>query len=208
MANLRRSRVLNIPGIRQIQLGELELLVRPSGYFRQKARNIKDFVAFLDDRYSGSLQRMFARPTSELRPELLALHGVGPETADSILLYAGNHPAFVVDVYTRRILARHHIMSYDARYDDMRRRVELALARREPGQRKGVLSSPLPKREAPHKKHYSPSPMSLAPRSMLVQSYNEFHALIVRVGSSHCRKQAQCNGCPLQPYLPGGELRK
>ena len=207
IANLRRSRVLNVSGIRRIPLAKLELLVRPSGYFRQKARNIKGFVAFLDERYSGSLHRMFASPTSELRHELLALNGVGPETADSILLFAGNHATFVVDVYTRRILARHHIMPYEARYDDMRQRVQEALARQDYGDRNGVLASPLPKREASHKKNYSPSPMSRSPRSSLAQSYNELHALIVRVGSSHCRKQAQCDGCPLQPYLPGEELQ-
>ena len=205
MANLRRAGVMNISGIRQTSLGDLELLVRPSGYFRQKARNIKGFVAFLDHRYSGSLHRMLARPTSELRQELLALPGVGPETADSILLYAGNHPAFVVDVYTRRVFARHHIMPYDARYDDLRRRVEEALSRQEPGEPSVAVPSLLPKRETAHKKKYSPSPMSRAPRSRLTQSYNEFHALLVRVGSSHCRKQAQCEGCPLQPYLPRGE---
>ena len=72
-------------------------------------------MSFLDEHYGGSLKRMFAQPTAELRDELLALNGVGPETADSILLYAGNHPVFVVDAYTRRILERHQIVSSAAR---------------------------------------------------------------------------------------------
>jgi hypothetical protein len=78
-------------------------------------------------RYSGSLRHMFARPTAELRDELLALNGVGPETADSILLYAGNHPVFVVDAYTRRILERHGIVSSAATYDEIRLLFEYAL---------------------------------------------------------------------------------
>ena len=88
-------------------LDELETLVRPSGYFRQKARNLRTFIAFLDRQYSGSLNRMFASLLQNFSAELLELNGVGPETADSILLYAGNHPVFVVDAYTRRILHRH-----------------------------------------------------------------------------------------------------
>ena len=94
--------------MRKAPIAELEALVRPSGYFRQKARNLKTFIAFLDQQYSGSLARMFSQPTEKLRAELLALNGVGPETADSILLYAGNHPVFVVDAYTRRVLERRH----------------------------------------------------------------------------------------------------
>jgi endonuclease III len=84
-------------------------------------------VTFLDQRYGGSLARMFARPTAELRGELLALNGVGPETADSILLYAGNHAAFVVDAYTRRILERHQIVSGATSYDEIRQLFEQAL---------------------------------------------------------------------------------
>ncbi len=207
MKNLRCARVLNLAAIRNISVGDLELLIRPSGYFRQKARNIKGLVEFIDQRHGGSLPRMFARPTRDLRAELLDLNGIGPETADSILLYAGNHPAFVVDVYTRRILARHHIMAYDAPYERMRELVEKSLVRHPNNLGYGKVSAPLPKRP-PHKKNYAPSPVSRARRSSLVQGYNELHALIVRVGSSHCRKQAQCDGCPLQPYLPAEEMRK
>lgn len=118
LANLRAARLLSVKGIRDVRLAELERLIRPSGYFRQKAKRLKTFVNFLDQRYSGSLTRLFSRPTAELREELLQLNGVGPETADSILLYAGNHPVFVVDAYTRRILARHEILPEEAAYED------------------------------------------------------------------------------------------
>src|SRR5215471_19844545 len=82
IANLRRARVLHVKGIREIPLPKLEQLIRSSGYFRQKARKLKNFIEFLDSKYSGSLDRMFAQPTGKLRSELLALNGVGPETAD------------------------------------------------------------------------------------------------------------------------------
>ena len=82
---------------------------------------------FWTDSYEGSLTKLFACPTEKLREELLNLHGVGPETADSILLYAGNHPVFVVDAYTRRILARHEILPEEAAYEEIRNLFEKAL---------------------------------------------------------------------------------
>ena len=107
LRSMRVAGVLNLKGVRSIPLSQLESLIRSSGYFRQKARRLKTFVAFLDAYYGGSLNRMFAQPTEKLREELLGLNGMGPETADSILLYAGQHPVVVVDAYTRRILDRH-----------------------------------------------------------------------------------------------------
>src|SRR5271166_2540561 len=127
LASLRSAGRLSVEGIREVSLPKLEKLIRSSGYFRQKARRLKNFVAFLDARYAASLERMFATPTEELRLELLALNGVGPETADSILLYAGNHAVFVVDAYTRRILERHEAASAGAKYADIRSLVEQAL---------------------------------------------------------------------------------
>ena len=201
LVNLRASRLLTVNAIRRAPLAELERLIRPAGYFRQKARRLKLFVAFLDRRYQGSLAKLFARPTHKLREELLELHGVGPETADSILLYAGNHPVFVVDAYTRRILARHEILPEDAPYEEIRELFERALAPEansvaEPGHR----SQPVGTAGAAH----PPSPMSTAQRAPLAQVYNEMHGLIVGVGKNYCKKsQALCDGCPLQKFLPG-----
>src|ERR1700682_2161353 len=90
LSNLRSARLLNLEGIRQVALPELERLIHCAGYFRQKARRLKRFVAFLDQHYGGSLGKLFSQPTPKLRQELLSLNGVGPETADSILLYAGH----------------------------------------------------------------------------------------------------------------------
>src|SRR5258706_8823411 len=128
MKQLRAARVLTVAGIRNTPVARLEKLVRSSGYFRQKARRLKTFVNFLDRNYAGSLSRMFHQPTSELRQELLALNGVGPETADSILLYAGQNPVFVVDAYTKRIAARHAILPGNASYEEFRLLLEASLA--------------------------------------------------------------------------------
>ena len=127
LTNLRTAQLLDVEGIRRVPLRRLERLIRPSGYFRQKAARLKTFVAFLDSKHSGSLDQLFAQPTGKLREELLSLNGVGPETADSILLYAGNHPVFVVDAYTRRILDRHEILPEKADYEEIRELFQLSL---------------------------------------------------------------------------------
>ncbi len=194
IAQLRRARVLSLKGIRQVPLSELEQLVRSSGYFRQKAQRLKNFVGFLDANYKGSLERMFAQPTEKLRAELLALNGVGPETADSILLYAGDHPVFVVDAYTRRILERHGIIQPKASYEEIRRMVEEAI-----GKAKPEALEPLSAGKEPR---HPVSRMSARQRTALAQHYNELHGLIVRLGKEHCRTKAACEGCPLENFLP------
>src|SRR5579859_949461 len=203
IANLRRARAMGLEAMRDLPLKKLEQLIRPSGYFRQKAQRLKTFIAFLDKQYGGSLDEMFSQPTAKLREELFALNGVGPETADSILLYAGNHPVFVVDAYTRRILDRHGILPEKTNYEEIRELFQRSLA--QVGERQ-ELKSPVVKanlesgfRGAAH----PPSPMSTATRVALVQVYNEMHGLIVGVGKQYCRKsKAACEGCPLQPFLP------
>ena len=116
LANLRRAQLLNASAMEHVSEARLARLIRPSGYFRQKAKKLKAFVGFLRQRHGGSLARMFRVPTSELREQLLAVHGIGPETADSILLYAGGHPVFVVDAYTHRILGRHNLSGSPSDY--------------------------------------------------------------------------------------------
>jgi endonuclease-3 related protein len=129
IANLRSAQMLTPPAIAAARLSRLAILVRPSGYFRQKARKLKSFVRFLQREYGGSLKRMFDAPTGILRVKLLSVHGIGPETADSILLYAGNHPVFVVDAYTHRIFGRHGIMDGKLEYESVRALFEAALPR-------------------------------------------------------------------------------
>src|SRR2546430_1245887 len=129
IANLRSAQTLTPSTITSARLSKLALLVRPSGYFRQKAKKLKAFVRFLQREYGGSLKRMFDTPTEILRGKLLSVHGIGPETADSILLYAGNHPVFVVDAYTHRIFGRHGITDGKPQYERVRALLEAALPR-------------------------------------------------------------------------------
>ena len=221
MANLRQAGALSLEGIRNISIAELEPLVRSSGYFRQKAQRLKDFVAFVDAEHGGSLEKMFATPTEELRSELLEQKGIGRETADSILLYAGLHPVFVVDAYTRRILERHRIISGSAGYDDIRLLVECALCDETaeapgssllaPGQRSRQPMSgqePIAKSQEPSSLSitrpitHAPSPMSMAKQSRLARVYNEMHGLLVQVGKHYCHKQRpDCERCPLGEML-------
>ena len=201
LSNLRSAHLLSVKGIRRASLAELERVIRPAGYFRQKAKRLKIFVAFLDRQYEGSLTKLFARPTEKLREELLNLHGIGPETADSILLYAGNHPVFVVDAYTRRMLARHEILSEKAAYEEIRELFERALV--------PLAQSVADSGETGNQAvgfagaRHPPSAMSMAKRTALAQVYNEMHGLIVGVGKNYCRKsEARCDECPLQKFLP------
>jgi endonuclease III related protein len=194
IANLRLARALSLQALRGIPLRELEKLIRPSGYFRQKAKKLKTFIRFLDKHYSGSLVRMLAQPTNKLRQELLALHGVGPETADSILLYAGNHSVFVVDAYTRRVLERHGLITKKTKYEEARALLEQALT--------GAAAKELAFERHGSDPRHPVSRMSQAMRSDLAQHFNELHALIVRVGNQHCRSTPRCEECPLREFLP------
>ena len=195
MRRLRQGHLLSLAAMREVSLSELENRIRSSGYFRQKAPRLKKFVAFVDEHYRGSLRCMFAQPTDKLRQELLALNGVGPETADSILLYAGQHPVFVVDAYTRRVLERHQLVSAKASYDHVRELCEQSLA--------DVQAAAL---TAESSYAHPPSAMSLARRTPAAQVYNDMHGLIIAVGKHYCRKsEPLCTACPLRPFLPSGE---
>jgi len=99
---------------------EIAGLIKPSGYYRQKARTLKAFCAFLEKEYGGSLKKMWATAAIHTRQKLLSVHGLGPETVDSVLLYAGNQPVFPVDAYARRMLVRHGWIEENAKYDDVR----------------------------------------------------------------------------------------
>jgi endonuclease III related protein len=165
IANLRDADLVDPHSLVQLPVEELEELLRPAGYFRVKARRLSNLMQWLVDRYDGSLEAMFQTPLAQLRDELLGVNGVGPETADSILLYAGNLPTFVVDTYTYRVMTRHGWIGFEAEYDDL----------------KEFFESSLPDD---------------------VRMFNEFHALLVRVGKEHCGTSPKCTGCPLAEFLP------
>ncbi|HSB05156.1 MAG TPA: endonuclease III domain-containing protein [Thermodesulfobacteriota bacterium] len=116
---LKEKGALSPAGIRQLSRKELASLIRSSGYFRIKTERLKTFIAFLFDEYGGNLLEMKRVPLQKLRKRLLSLKGIGPETADSILLYGLKKPIFVVDAYTIRTLSRHGVVSEKASYEEM-----------------------------------------------------------------------------------------
>jgi endonuclease-3 related protein len=128
IANLRDGGALSPQAIHSLPQPELEELIRPAGYFRVKARRLRNVVDYVVERYDGSLEAMRAVDAERLREELLAVHGVGPETADSILLYALDKPVMVVDAYTHRIWARHGWIDYDTDYHQLQEVVAGGLA--------------------------------------------------------------------------------
>jgi endonuclease-3 related protein len=163
--NLKRERLLSPARLREVAPRRLALLIRPSGYFNIKAKRLAHLMDFLEGRYRGSLARMLRDDPGELRKGLLLVNGIGPETADSIILYAAGTPVFVVDAYTKRIFTRHGLVSERAGYDDVQQ----------------LFMGSLP---------------------LDAGLFNEYHALLVKVGKIHCKKRApQCPGCPLEPFM-------
>lgn len=161
LENLRKEGLISVEKLALIPIPALADLIRPSGYFNQKAMKVKNFIRFLMENYDGDLQKMLEEDTANLREKLLGVRGIGPETADSILLYAAKKPTFVVDAYTYRVLSRHGLIPEESTYGEMQE----------------VFMDSLPKD---------------------VQLFNEYHALIVRLGKEWCKKSPMCEGCPLE----------
>jgi endonuclease III related protein len=170
LANLRAAGALTLEGLRKLSVEELRKLIQPSGFFTRKAPALKAFVAMVDEEFNGSLAQLASAPTAELRDRLLKLPGVGPETADAILLYALGHPVPVADEYLRRIAERHRLIKPAPGKD-----------------RRGYEALVALTREA----------FAVDPAANQAELFNEFHALTVAAGKSHCRRAARCEGCPL-----------
>jgi endonuclease-3 related protein len=168
--NIKADRLLDFKKLYRLPGLRLASLIRPSGYYRLKAKRLKNLVRLWNEEFGNNWKRVHATPTEILRARLLGVNGIGNETADSILLYALDRPVFVVDLYTKRVLTRHRITNPNPTYEEMQR----------------LFHSRLPRD---------------------VNLYNEYHALIVKVGHEHCRKTAQCRGCPLEDLLPDGPDR-
>ena len=127
ISNLREAGVLNIRGMVKLRHDRLGKLIHPAGCFNVKANRLRAFLSTLMDGYGGSLKRLFRGETSVVRKRLLKVPGIGPETADCMLLYAGGHASFVVDAYTRRIFFRHNWCRVEEGYDDLKSMCEAAL---------------------------------------------------------------------------------
>lgn len=119
IANLRRENLLTFEALREVSQDRLAGLIQPSGTFRVKAARLKAFVNRLWSDFDGCLLTLLGGDMEQARARLLSIHGIGPETADAILLYAGNRPAFVVDAYTRRVLRRHQLVDAGSQYDEV-----------------------------------------------------------------------------------------
>ena len=121
IANLRKARLLSPGRIEGIASGKLRALIKPSGFYNEKAKKLKTFVRFLNAFGKKGILELSRYKTPFLRKALLGLKGIGPETADSILLYALGRSVFVVDAYTKRIFSRHGLVSEDATYDEIQK---------------------------------------------------------------------------------------
>lgn len=163
--NLREAGVMTPEKLFALDPEELSELIRPAGYYQVKTKRLRNLLRLIVDRYDGSLETMFAGDMHALREELLGVNGVGPETADCILLYVGNFPKFIADGYAMRVAARHGWIEFEADYHGLQ----------------DFFESRLPA-EAP--------------------LYNEYHALLVKVGKEHCKTKPICSGCPLEELLP------
>lgn len=175
ITNLKSADLLTPERLYHLDISQLAELIRPAGYYNIKAKRLKSFLNWLFHNYDGRLENLEDLGTDRLRAELLAVNGVGPETADSILLYAFGRPIFVVDAYTARVAVRHGLIEPDADYEQLRE----------------LFQSNLP---------HSPT-LCEAKRSSGVQEsqlFNEYHALLVRLGKEFCRPTARCSGCPLE----------
>ncbi len=128
LEKLRRARALSFKKLLTMRRKTLAALIRPSGYFNQKAIKLQAFATFVKVRFGGSFRRMFKLSTMALREQLLQVHGIGKETADSILLYAGNKPIFVIDAYTKRLLEEQGTVYRE--YDEYRQWFEKHLPRK------------------------------------------------------------------------------
>jgi endonuclease III related protein len=181
LTNLRTAGALTIDGLRALSMDELQKLVRPSGFITRKAPALKAFLAMLDVEFSGSLDRLAAMPSAALRTRLLALPGVGPETADAIMLYALGHPVPVADEYLRRIAERHKLLDPP------------------PGRNRRGYDSLV---------QLTAQAFAADPKPERTRHFNELHALTVAVGKAHCGKSPKCEECPLAYDLEHANNRK
>lgn len=171
IVNLKNAGCLTPEKLHALPIAELAELIRPAGYFNIKTQRLKHFLDWLFEKHDGILESLEPLGLSTLREQLLAIKGIGPETADSICLYGFGKAIFVVDTYTARIFGRHGMIDAPSGYEQIQEMFHSDL------ERDAAL-------------------------------FNEFHALIVRVGKEHCKPKPTCNGCPLEslPHQTEAEL--
>ena len=187
IANLKTARVLEPGKLFALPEAKLAELIRPAGYFNVKARRLHSFLRVLVETFGGDLSRLFAGETSVVRERLLAIHGVGPETADSLLLYAGGHHSFVIDAYTKRVFQRHN---WSPAAKSRKQKAEKPRARPDGftyDKLKALCESALAQKQGAARLDY----------------WQDYHAQLVMVGKHFCRTRApRCDECPLKRLLP------
>ncbi len=159
--NIKEHGWLSPSALLEIPLSDLAHTIKPCGYYNIKAGRVKNFVSFLFKEYKGDLNKMKEEETDIIRRKLLSVKGIGPETADSIILYALEKPIFVVDAYTRRIFYRHLLCREEANYEELQR-------------------------------------LFMDNLNKDTKLFNEYHALLVRLGKERCRPKPICKECPLE----------
>lgn len=161
IAKLKSKKLLTAEKLNRLPVKKLAGLIKSAGFYNLKAVRLKNFLQFFFEAYQGKIKLMRANDLASLRKQLLDVNGIGPETADSILLYALNKPVFVVDAYTKRICLRHKLIPAQAEYSQVQ---DIFMRNLKPD----------------------------------IKLFNEYHALIVKLGKDYCRKQnPKCNLCPL-----------
>lgn len=159
IAKLKEKNLLSLHKLLKLSTPRLASLIKSCGYYNIKAKRLKNFLKFTKEK--GGLAKFFKKDPLVLRRELLEVNGIGQETADSILLYAGNLPFFVVDAYTKRILYRHNLIAKKADYAYIQK-------------------------------------LFMDNLGHDVSLFNEYHALLVKVGKDYCKKNPDCRNCPLK----------
>lgn len=204
IANLKAARVLEPRKLFALPEAKLAELIRPAGYFNVKARRLRAFLRGLIEDCDADLDRLFAGKTSEVRERLLAINGIGPETADSMLLYAGGHHSFVIDAYTKRIFQRHGWRREGPKSEvrSLKRAADRAAfpVRSSKSKIQGLESGGLSYDELKDLCEQSLNRPSDATR---LDYWQDYHAQVVMVGKHFCRtRNPRCDACPLQPLLP------
>jgi endonuclease III related protein len=188
IANLKTARVLEPKKLFALPESKLAELIRPAGYFNVKARRLRSFLRVLVEDFDGDLEHLFAGEIPVVRERLLAINGVGPETADSMLLYAGGHHSFVIDAYAKRIFQRHD-------WSPKATHLRFATARQ-------AVQSPKSSANYDDLKTLCESALNQKAGAARLDFWQDYHAQLVMVGKHFCRTRApRCDECPLKPLL-------